>query len=68
MENGDIQLVNYHVTLHASDAYEEYEEVDRRRHLLRMWIGLPEDQRRPLSSEIDGRYALVQSGGIPLRN
>lgn len=68
MENGDIQLVNNHVTLHARDAYEEYEEVDRRRHLLRMWIGLPEDQRRPLSSEIDGRYALVQSGGIPLRN
>jgi hypothetical protein len=34
---------------------------------LRMWIGLPEDQRRPLSSAIDGRYALVKSGGIPIK-
>ena len=64
MEDGDIQLVNNHVTLHARDAYEEYGESDRQRHLLRMWIGLPDDQRRPLSSAIDGRYALVKGGGI----
>jgi hypothetical protein len=64
MEDGDIQLVNNHVTLHARDAYEEYGESDRKRHLLRMWIGLPDEQRRPLSPAIDGRYALVKGGGI----
>jgi hypothetical protein len=68
MEDGDIQFVNNHVTLHARDAYEEYVENDRQRHLLRMWIGLADDQRRPLSHAIDGRYAIVRSGGIPIKN
>jgi len=67
MEDGDIQLVNNHVTLHARDAYEDYEESDFKRHLLRMWIGLSDDKRRPLASSIDGRYSLVKNGGIPIK-
>jgi hypothetical protein len=67
MEDGDIQLLNNHVTMHGRDAFEDHKNTDRQRHLLRMWIGLPEDQRRPLSSAIDGRYALVKSGGIPIK-
>lgn len=68
MEEGDIQFVNNHTTMHARDAFEDYEESDHKRHLLRMWIGLPDERRRPLSPALDGRYALVKRGGIPMKD
>jgi hypothetical protein len=46
LEPGDIQLISNHTILHARTAFEDYEELDRRRHLLRLWISLPEP--RPL--------------------
>ena len=38
---GDIQLLNNHICLHARTAFEDYPEHDRRRHLLRMWLSVP---------------------------
>lgn len=43
---GDMQLVSNHTILHARTAFEDWPEAERRRHLLRLWISLPE--RRPL--------------------
>jgi hypothetical protein len=41
-----VQLLSNHTILHARTAFEDHEEVERRRHLLRLWISLPE--ARPL--------------------
>ena len=38
---GDIQLVNNHTILHARTSFEDFPEDDRKRHLLRMWLSVP---------------------------
>lgn len=35
---GDIQFLNNGAILHAREAYEDHEDPDRRRHLLRLWL------------------------------
>jgi hypothetical protein len=35
---GDVQLLNNAVTLHSREAYEDHDDLDRRRHLLRLWL------------------------------
>lgn len=37
-EPGDIQWLKNAVTLHAREAYEDWAEPDRKRHLLRLWL------------------------------
>lgn len=67
-QEGDIQLINNHMTLHARTAYEDYDEPGRQRHLLRMWIAVSEERRRPLSNALAGRYRWVRQGGIPVKD
>ncbi|MSQ51206.1 MAG: TauD/TfdA family dioxygenase [Betaproteobacteria bacterium] len=38
---GDLQLLNNHVTLHGRTGFEDFEEPDRKRHLLRLWLSVP---------------------------
>jgi hypothetical protein len=64
---GDIQLINNHILLHAREAYEDYPEPGRERHLLRMWIAVPDGRRRPLADSLASRYRWVKNGGIPLK-
>ena len=64
---GDIQLINNHTLLHARSAYEDYPEPGRERHLLRMWIAVAEERRRPLAETLASRYRWVRGGGIPAK-
>jgi hypothetical protein len=52
-EPGDMQFLHNHVILHARTAYEDYDEPERRRHLLRLW--LDSDGARPLLPEYADR-------------
>ncbi len=66
---GDIQLLNNHVTLHSRTAFEDWPEEDRKRHLLRMWLSMPNTRElSPLLSTIyrDQRGGVVR-GGFPSR-
>lgn len=65
---GDVQLINNHTLLHAREAYQDYPEPERERHLLRMWIAVADGRRRPLAESLASRYAWVQKGGIPARS
>ncbi len=67
-QEGDIQLINNHATMHGRDAFEDDPGADSGRHLLRMWIGLADDKRQPLSSALDERYEIVRMGGIPVKD
>ena len=62
---GDIQLINNHIMLHAREAFEDHPEPGRERHLLRMWIAVDDARRRPLADALSGRYEWVRRGGIP---
>jgi hypothetical protein len=66
-EEGDMQFINNHSILHAREAFEDHEEDDRKRHLLRMWIAFPPERRRALAPELADRYRYVEMGGIPAR-
>lgn len=46
-EPGDLQFINNHIVLHARTEYEDYDEPERKRFLLRMWWALPEGQPLP---------------------
>ena len=66
---GDLQFVNNHVMLHSRTEFTDWPEPDRRRHLLRMWMSVPNS--RPLSEAMktiygDGKPGAVR-GGFPTR-
>jgi hypothetical protein len=44
---GDLQLLNNHVTVHGRTGYVDFDVEDQRRHLLRLWLSVPNS--RPLS-------------------
>jgi hypothetical protein len=67
-EEGDMQFVNNHVTLHAREAFVDHDDPSLQRHLLRLWIALPDERRRPLSPRLDERYEWVRRGGMPRRS
>ncbi|MDB5489287.1 MAG: hypothetical protein JWQ58_3002 [Reyranella sp.] len=41
LERGDIQFVNNYNVLHSRTAYEDHQDEERRRHLLRLWLRTP---------------------------
>jgi hypothetical protein len=49
-EPGDIEYAQSHVTLHARTPFEDWEEPERKRHLLRLWMNV--EGFRPLVPEI----------------
>ena len=62
---GDIQILHNHTILHARSGYEDWPEVERKRHLLRLWL-CPPDARPlpPVFAEVYGRIAVGDRGGI----
>ena len=57
---GDIQLLHNHTILHARSAYEDWPEVERKRHLLRLWLAAP--GARPLPEVFAPRYGSTVVG------
>jgi hypothetical protein len=47
LERGDLQLLNNYVMIHSRTSFEDYEEPDLKRHLLRLWLGVPSAQPLP---------------------
>jgi hypothetical protein len=69
-EPGDIQILCNHTCMHSRTAFEDYPEDDRRRHLLRMWLAVPNSRAlSPLMSTIyqDTSPGAVR-GGFPSRS
>jgi hypothetical protein len=64
-QEGDMQFINNHAILHAREAFEDCDDPELKRHLLRMWIAFPEGRRRELAPILAERYSFVERGGIP---
>jgi hypothetical protein len=66
-EPGDIQFLNCLSTLHHRTGYEDFEEPERKRHLLRIWLAA--HRPRPLAPEFEQRFNAGWSyrRGIPVR-
>jgi Taurine catabolism dioxygenase TauD, TfdA family len=46
-EPGDMQFLNNHLTLHMRTAFTDHPEPARRRHMLRLWLALPNGPELP---------------------
>jgi hypothetical protein len=44
---GEVQFLNNRAVLHSRTHYEDYPELDRRRHMLRLWLMMPGWARSP---------------------
>lgn len=47
LEAGDLQLLNNYVTIHSRTNFEDYEDAEKKRHLLRLWLSIPGCQPLP---------------------
>lgn len=59
---GDILFVNNWVTLHRRSEFEDYPEEERKRHLLRVWLSVPNS--RPLHPLFKDNYGATGAGAI----
>ena len=62
LERGDMQFVNNHVLIHSRTHFEDFEEPERRRHLLRLWLSVPDG--RPLCDGLRDAYKSVDRGTV----
>ncbi len=61
LEEGDMQFLNNYVTLHSRTAYEDHVAIDRKRHLLRLWLNVAEQGSVPASYERRARFSELWS-------
>lgn len=65
MEPGDILFVHNHSLLHDRMGFEDWEESERRRHFLRLWLTVPGDRPLPRCfAERFGRTTIGDRGGV----
>ena len=60
LERGDMQFVYNHALLHDRTGFADWPELERRRHLLRLWLAVPGD--RALHPEFATRFGSVEVG------
>jgi hypothetical protein len=60
---GDIQLVNNLFVLHSRKEYEDWPEIDSKRHLLRLWLAVPDGW--PMPKQLMGRHGIDPDTGRP---
>ena len=60
LEPGDMQFVYNHNLLHDRTGFEDWPELENRRHLLRLWLSAPND--RPLPKIFKERYGSIEIG------
>lgn len=56
MEPGDIQFANNYTIFHSRSSFEDYDEPERRRHLYRLWLKMP--NARELAPDFPGRNGI----------
>ena len=62
LEQGDIVLINNYAVAHSRAAFEDWDDEDRKRHLMRLWLVL--DHGRELAPEFDNRAGLKTTADI----
>ncbi|HKT99879.1 MAG TPA: TauD/TfdA family dioxygenase [Paraburkholderia sp.] len=62
LERGDLQLLNNYVTIHSRTSFEDYEDFDMKRHLLRLWLAVPGAQ--PLPPNWREYFGDVRAGAV----
>jgi hypothetical protein len=61
LEEGDMLFINNYQVMHSRSAFEDYEEPERKRHLMRLWLVL--HRGRPLQPDFDNRDTIITTEG-----
>jgi len=62
---GDIQFVHNHTMLHDRTAFEDWQDENKKRHLLRLWLAVPDARPLPeIYAERYGQVTIGDRGGI----
>jgi hypothetical protein len=61
-EPGDMQFLNNHLSYHTRTEFEDYPDPDKKRHLLRLWLAMPNS--RPLAPGFKAFYGDTSPGAI----
>jgi hypothetical protein len=61
-EQGDIQFLHNHVILHSRNAFVDWPEPERKRHLYRLWLSAGEDSR-PVPAAVKQSFSGIQVVG-----
>ncbi len=61
-EPGDFQFVENHMVFHSRTTYDDWPEVTRRRHLMRLWLSMPDG--RELHPAIAERWIHIKRGTL----
>ena len=65
-QRGDVQIVSNHSVLHSRDEFVDFDELDSKRDLLRLWLNV--QNARPLTYEFATRYGPGSARqGVPPR-
>jgi len=66
-EPGDIQFLQNHVVFHSRTAYLDRPQPEQRRHLIRIWLSLPDGRRLPpaLAEKWINIEVGTRRGGVP---
>lgn len=62
---GDVQVLSNHTILHSRTAYEDHDDPELRRHLLRLWLRTPIARDLPHQFGIGTRGTVADGGIIP---
>jgi len=60
MQPGDIQLINNYCVFHSRTAFDDFDEFERKRHMLRAWLSVPNS--RPLPPWFERRWGTIVPG------
>ena len=61
LEPGDIQFCNNYCVMHSRSSFEDYDDVEKRRKLLRLWLKMP--NARKLAKDFPGRNGIPKGLG-----
>lgn len=68
LQAGDMQFVYNHTNLHDRTAFRDHPKLGERRHLLRLWLALPNDRELPpVFRERYGEIEIGNRGGIVVK-
>ncbi len=72
LEVGDMQFVHNHSLLHDRTTFEDDADIEKRRHLLRLWLSIPGDRELPKifatrfgTTNVGDRGGIVVDGTVP---
>lgn len=62
LKAGEILFLNNWTTLHRRTAFDDFEEPEKRRHLLRVWLSVPNS--RPLDESFRANFGSIEAGAL----